>query len=118
MYDYYPRYYHYDLRQVPLVWTPTSVALNQQLRALWEQHVYWTRLVVNSIVGRQPDETETIARLLRNTDDFAAALKPLYGPTAANKFAELFRRHLTIAAELVKELQASNTSAAVVCECR
>nr|WP_275444811.1 acetylglutamate kinase [Paenibacillus sp. ACRRX] len=86
--------------------------MNQQLRALWEQHVYWTRLAVNSIVGRQPDEKETIARLLRNPDDFAAALKPLYGPAAANKFAELFREHLTIAAELVKALQADNTSAA------
>ncbi|MDK8183926.1 acetylglutamate kinase [Paenibacillus sp. UMB4589-SE434] len=112
MYYYYPRYYHYDFRQVPLAWTPTSVALNQQLRALWEQHVYWTRLAVNSIVGRQPDEKETIARLLRNPDDFAAALKPLYGPAAANKFAELFGEHLTIAAELVKALQAGNTSAA------
>jgi hypothetical protein len=95
-----------------VAWTPAMVDLNRQLRALWEQHVFWTRLTVNSIVGRLPDEKETTARLLRNATDFAAALAPLYGQETADQFAKLFTEHLTIAAELVKTLQAGKTKAA------
>lgn len=36
----------------------------------------------------------------------------MYGPVLAAKFEELFRGHLTIAAELVKALLAGNTAAA------
>lgn len=96
----------------PAVWTSSAVKLNQTLRSLWEQHIFWTRLTVNSIVGRQPDEEETTKRLLRNPDDFAAVLRPLYGPNIASKFDELLTAHLTIAAELVKALQAGNTAVA------
>lgn len=69
-------------------------------------------MTVNSIVGSLPDEEATTARLLRNADDFAAVLRPLYGPAIASGFAELLKTHLTIAAELVKALKAGNTAAA------
>ncbi|MEJ8544716.1 hypothetical protein [Brevibacillus borstelensis] len=42
------------------MWTTPQVELNRTLRALWEQHIYWTRLTVNSIVGNLPDQNETI----------------------------------------------------------
>ncbi|ANY70906.1 acetylglutamate kinase [Paenibacillus sp. BIHB 4019] len=86
--------------------------LNRKLRTLWVQHVYWTRLTVNSIVDRLGDEQATTARLLRNPTDFAAALEPLYGKVIAARFAELLREHLVIAAELVKALQAGDNAAA------
>ncbi|MBH5320479.1 acetylglutamate kinase [Paenibacillus sp. GSMTC-2017] len=94
------------------MWPSSKVALNQKLRTLWEQHVFWTRLTINSIVDRLADEKQTTARLLRNPKDFAALLEPLYGPDIAHKFEVLFTEHLTIAAELVKALQAGNTAAA------
>lgn len=94
------------------VWTPSKVELNRKLRTLWEQHIFWTRLTVNSIIGDLPDAAATTARLLRNPDDFAAVLTPYYGPTIANEFARLLREHLTIAAELVMNLKAGNTQAA------
>ncbi|MCL6458409.1 MAG: acetylglutamate kinase [Gorillibacterium sp.] len=112
MYGYDPTYSHYAYRQFrPEGWTKSKVELNQKLRALWAQHVYWTRLTVNSIIARHKDEKATTARLLRNPTDFAAALEPLYGTSIANKFAELLRDHLTIAVELVKALQAGNSAA-------
>ncbi|WP_234340294.1 acetylglutamate kinase [Gorillibacterium timonense] len=88
------------------------VKLNQDLRLLWSQHVYWTRLAVNSIVGKLPDEKATLERLLRNPKDFAAALKPYYGAVIANRFAQLFTEHLTLAAELVKALRDGDSRAA------
>lgn len=105
--------YGFDLKPVySAAWAPSIVELNRKLRSLWEQHVFWTRLTVNSIVGGLPDEAATTARLLRNPDDFAAVLRPLYGPAIAARFAELFRSHLTIAAELVKALKAGDSAAA------
>lgn len=108
----YGGYGGFELRQGFATWTPSMVELNRKFRVLWEQHVYWTRLTVDSIVGRLPDEKETTARLLRNASDFAAALEPFYGAAAAARFGQLMREHLTIAAELVKTLQAGNQAAA------
>ncbi|AIG25717.1 hypothetical protein BRLA_c013780 [Brevibacillus laterosporus LMG 15441] len=113
MYGYSPNYNNYVFRPVSSVcWTPAMVELNRQLRALWEQHIYWTRLAVNSIVGDLPDKDPTIKRLLRNATDFAAAFQPFYGPTIAARFGELMKGHLTIAGELVQALHTGNSAAA------
>ena len=76
--------------------------LNNQLRTLWEQHVFWTRLFINSAVFNLPDIDYVTERLLRNPLDFQAQLEPLYGPQIAAGFATLLTEHLTIAAELVQ----------------
>lgn len=113
MYGYLPVYSSYGYvaaRGCP--WTPSKVELNRTLRALWAQHIYWTRLAVNSIVGGLPDTQATLNRLLRNPEDFAAVLAPLYGAAKAAEFAKLLREHLTIAAELVQLLKSGNTQAA------
>ncbi|WP_099519840.1 acetylglutamate kinase [Paenibacillus sp. BIHB 4019] len=113
MYRYYPAHPHQMAKSLhPVCWTSSSMELNRKLRTLWVQHVYWTRLTVNSIVDRLGDEQATTARLLRNPTDFAAALEPLYGKVIAARFAELLREHLVIAAELVKALQAGDNAAA------
>lgn len=79
--------------------------LSNQMRLLWEQHVYWTRLVISGIVFASPDVSQSTARLLRNPGDFAAALTPFYGAGAMAEFTELFTSHLTIASQLVSELK-------------
>lgn len=75
--------------------------LNNQMRLLWEQHVYWTRLAISGAVFHSPDSASSTARLLRNPNDFADALTPFYGKAAAAQFARLLTEHLTIASELV-----------------
>ena len=107
--SYPPFYWRSDLSSA---WPLSVVALNQSLRALWEQHVYWTRLAVDSIIDRGPDEQPTIARLLRNPTDFAHALEPYYGAANARRLETLLTEHLTIAAELVKALQAGDNQKA------
>ncbi|MGG4143012.1 acetylglutamate kinase [Paenibacillus algorifonticola] len=113
MYRYYPSHPQQLAKPLhPVCWTSSSMELNRKLRALWVQHVYWTRLTVNSIVDRLGDEQATTARLLRNPTDFAAVLEPFYGRAIAARFAELLREHLVIAVELVKALQAGDSAAA------
>lgn len=86
------------------------------MRLLWEQHVYWTRLVISGIVFDSPDLQQSSARLLKNPRDFADVLEPYYGKKAAAKFTELFTSHLTIAAQLVTELKEGNKAKAAQTE--
>lgn len=96
----------------------TEQALNNRMRLLWEQHVYWTRLVILSMVLGLPDTELVTARLLRNPKDFEAALTPFYGKEIAAEFAKLLTEHLTIAAVLVQAAKAGDSVAAADAEKR
>lgn len=81
-----------------------------QMRMLWEQHVYWTRFFIISTAASLPDLGEVTNRLLENPDDFAAALIPFYGARMANKFRELLREHLMIGGDLVTAAKNQDTA--------
>lgn len=102
----------------PNVISKAQLGLNNHLRSLWEQHVFWTRLTIISIAFSLPDVDLVTNRLLRNPQDFAALLRPLYGDRIASRFADLFTSHLVIAAELVKAAKAGDTKAAADAEKR
>lgn len=92
--------------------------ISDRMRMLWEQHVFWTRLVISGIVFDTPDLEASQARLLRNPKDFAEILRMFYGSPAAEEFERLFTEHLTIAAELVKDAREGNSMAATDAEKR
>ena len=92
--------------------------LSNQMRLLWEQHIYWTRMAILSMTFGLPDTEAVINRLLQNPKDFESVLTQYYGKDIAAKFAELFTSHLTIAAELVKAAKAGNRAAAADAEKR
>jgi len=75
--------------------------LNNNLRELWEEHILWTKLVIMSIASGSPDIQLVSQRLLRNANDFEKLFMPLYGPTASEKFRELLKQHILLAADLV-----------------
>lgn len=81
--------------------TQRQVNLMNQLRLLWEQHVYWTRFFIISTAASLSDLGDVTNRLLENPDDFGAALVPFYGARMANQFRELLRQHLLIGGDLV-----------------
>lgn len=95
-----------------------ELMLSNRMRLLWEQHVYWTRLVISGIVFDSPDLQQSTARLLQNPGDFAETLAMFYGEEAAAEFKTLFTSHLTTAGQLVNELKAGNTKAAAETERR
>lgn len=105
-------------RLIPTGISSKGQTLSNHMRLLWEQHVYWTRMLILSIAFKLPDAEFVTNRLLRNPKDFEAALRPFYGGDIAAKFAELFTSHLTIAAELVKAASAGNGTAAADAERR
>jgi LysM repeat protein len=107
--------YHISAQQ-PSGDTISEEDLSNPLRMLWEQHVYWTRLVFLSMIFDLPDTELVTDRLLRNPKDFEAALIPFYGEDIAAEFAELFTEHLKIAGDLVKALKDNDNTAADAAE--
>lgn len=108
------RYGTYQIyaKQQPAEMSSAEEILSNYMRMLWEQHVYWTRMVILSMVFGLPDTEFVTNRLLRNAKDFEAMLRPFYGDDIAAEFAELFTNHLTIAAELVQAAKDNNSAAA------
>lgn len=84
--------------------------LNNLMRLLWEQHITWTRNVIQDIVYDAPEKEFAISRLLRNPTDFKNALAPFYGEANATTFEELLKEHLVIAAEIVTAAKNNDTS--------
>ena len=87
----------------------TELEIINRFRLLWGQHSEWTRMAINAIVFALPNEEVTVARLLRNPNDFAKTLRIFYGERVAARFSELLTEHLVIAAELVKAAMAGNS---------
>lgn len=82
--------------------------LKEEMRSVWEQHVFWTRLLIVSIIDHLKDESETTNRLLRNANDLANLYKPYYGNNVADTIARLITEHLVIAAKLVHAIINNN----------
>jgi hypothetical protein len=81
--------------------TPKQLALRNDMRVLWEDHVTWTRLAVISLVAGTPDTQATVGRLLQNQADIGNALKPFYGRAAGEAVTAELRKHILIAADVI-----------------
>lgn len=93
-----------------------AVVLMRDNRSLWEEHVAWTRMTIISLIYKLPDIDFVIARLLQNATDMGEMIRPLYGDTAAKRYASLIQDHLLIAADLVKAAIAGDDQAAKIAE--
>jgi hypothetical protein len=85
-----------------------EVALRQNMRQLWEDHITWTRLAIVSLTTDSPDTEATVARLLKNQTDIGNAVKPFYGKAAAAELTRQLRQHILIAADLVAAARAGD----------
>jgi len=88
-----------------------SMALHDQMRTLWEQHVWWTRELIISILEGLPDEAEVTSRLLENPDQIAALFRPAFGNQAAETVSRLLTEHLVIGAEIMKAAKENDMEA-------
>lgn len=88
-----------------------TLKLNNDMRKLWEQHSFWTKLAIMSIANGSPDVQLVSQRLLRNPDDFKKLFTNFYGPTASERFSELLKGHLLIAADLVNAAKRKDNAA-------
>jgi hypothetical protein len=90
--------------------TQKQVALHDDMRRLWEDHITWTRLAIISLTTGSPDTDATVGRLLKNQTDIGNAVKPFYGEAAGNAVTEELRKHILIAAEVVAAAKAGDAA--------
>jgi hypothetical protein len=88
--------------------TREELALRNDMRRLWEDHITWTRLAIISLTTDAPDTEATVGRLLQNQTDIGDAVKPFYGEEAGNELTRQLRLHILIAAEVVAAAQAGD----------
>jgi hypothetical protein len=91
--------------------TQKELALRNEMRRLWEDHVTWTRLAIISLSGDTPDTAATVGRLLQNQIDIGDAIKPFYGEAAGDELTRLLRDHILIAADLIAAAKAGDDAA-------
>jgi hypothetical protein len=87
-----------------------GIALRNEMRKLWEDHITWTRLAIISIADGRPEQQATVDRLLQNQVDIGAAIRPFYGNAAGDQLTALLHDHIVIAAEIVSEAKAGDTA--------
>jgi hypothetical protein len=81
------------------------------MRRLWEDHVWWTRLVIVDFAHGLPDRDPTVHRLLVNQVDIGDAVKPFYGQAAGHHLTQLLKTHIRLAAEILVAAKNGDTAA-------
>jgi hypothetical protein len=85
-----------------------EVELRLTLRSLFEDRVVWTRAFLVDTIEDLPGRDESLARLLRNGDDFGAAVTPFYGEAAGTALATLMNEAVGHATDAVAAAMASD----------
>lgn len=82
--------------------------LSNVMRMLWEQHVFWTRLLIVSILERLDDLNATQTRLLMNPKDFGSVYGMFYNEDVQKAVTDLLTQHLEIGAQLIVAYRDNN----------
>jgi len=98
-----------SVRHAPVL-SAKAVALREDMRKLWEDHITWTRLAIISLESGTPDTDATVARLLQNQTDIGNAVKPFYGDAAGNELTKQLRAHILIAADVIAAAKAGDSA--------
>jgi hypothetical protein len=85
-----------------------SVALQEEMRKLWSDHVVWTRQYIVDAAAGSASADATSKRLLKNQEDIGKAIVPYYGAAAGTKLTGLLKQHILIAVDLVAAAKATD----------
>ena len=86
-----------------------QLILSNRMRTAWSQHVFWTRLLIISILDGLADAEATQKRLLQNPHDIAKLFVPYYGQGTANQIEALITQHLVLGESLIRATKANDT---------
>ena len=89
--------------------SPGELALINQMRNLWQQHIAWTRTTISSLVFNLPDAGIVAERLEKTATDMGDSLQPYYGELVAHTYGQLLKENVSLAGDLVKALIGRDT---------
>ena len=87
---------------------PAAVALKQDMRKLWTDHVAWTRLYIIEALGDHPGAQAAANRLMTNQEDIGNAVGKIYGAAAGQQLTTLLKEHISIAVDVIKAAKAGD----------
>lgn len=85
-----------------------KLALYQDMRKLWSEHVMWTREYVIDSLDERPEAPLVAQRLLKNQEDIGNAIVPYYGQAAGDKLGALLKEHILVAVDLLDAAKSKN----------
>ncbi len=85
-------------------------SLKEDMRKAWMEHVFWTRLLIISILDNLKDTSFTTNRLLQNPKDIADIFGRFYNPNVRKTIEDLIREHLVIGEQLVKAYKSNDVN--------
>lgn len=88
-----------------------KLALYQNMRKLWADHVIWTREYVIGAIDGTASVEFAAKRLLENQEDIGSAIVPFYGQEAGGKLTELLKEHILIAVDLIEAAKTDDQEA-------
>lgn len=89
----------------------TELALRDDMRQLWTQHVLWTRVFLIDSIAGLADADAANKRLLQNQIDIGDAIRPFYGDSAGDELTALLLQYVTGAAAMVAAVKTGDRSA-------
>lgn len=95
-------FYNYHNPTVTYINESGEINLAMDMRSVWEQHVWWTRNLLISIIDSLSDKDIVEKRLLQNPSDIARIYGKFYGPAVEQKIAQLFTQHLQIGGQIMQ----------------
>jgi len=93
-------------------------ALRQDMRALWEEHITWTRMVIVDFAAGSPSLDASATRLLRNQADIGDAVARYYGTAAGKRLTTLLRGHILIAVDVLSAARAGDAPGLAAAQAR
>lgn len=92
--------------------TPVAsrLVLQDQLRQLGSERVFWIRVFIIDSLAALPDKDVTFNRLMKNQGDLGNALRPYYGDAMGVQLTSLLEEYVLQLSDLIATMQAGNAA--------
>ena len=90
----------------------SRLALQDQLRQLGSERVFWMRVFIIDSVGGLPDKDVTLNRLMKNQVELGNAFKPYYGDAMGVQLTSLLEEQVRQTVDLIATIPTGSTAPA------
>lgn len=89
-----------------------EVDLNNDMRKAWQQHVYWTRMLMTSLLNDLKDKDATEKRVMQTPKGIADVFDRFYDKAVVAQLRQLLEEHTRIGGEIIQTTKESGIQAA------
>lgn len=84
--------------------------LNNTIRAIWADHVFYTREYMMAAIYNTPNKQAILNRLLRNQEEMGNALGGIYGADVGRAATQLLKEHIMAAGAIVANMNSNRVA--------